>query len=817
MHASRPGPRATVVGAPPLVLATALLAVAAPAAASIPGAPAALARAAVASDSVGQTWYDIPAQPLPAALAAYARQSGLRLAGETDAAAMGAVRSAPVSGAFTAAEALRRLLAGTGFAGRVDAAAGTATLARAGGAQALERVVVRAEPARRRGYAAVRTTTATRTDTPLRDTPQAVSIVTRELIADQAMQGMADVVRYVPGITMGQGEGHRDAPTIRGNASTADFYVDGVRDDAQYYRDVYNVERVEALKGSNAMVFGRGGGGGVVNRVTRQAQWAPTRALSLTGGSFDQRRGTLDVGQALTDRVAARVTGLWEHSGGFRDRADLRRRGINPTLAIAAGPRTTIRLGYERFRDDRTVDRGIPSASGRPSAAPITAFFGNPDSSYSRLGVDAASAFVEHATEGGLTIRNRTVATRYDKFYQNVFAGAPLDAGTGTVRLGGYNSGTDRANLFNQTDLTWGATTGAVRHTLLAGAEVGRQATDNTRESGQFLDAAGLPLAAASVPFAAPTAGVPVRFVALASDADNHVVAGVASLYAQDQVALSARWQAIVGLRWDRFALRVRNNARVVDGAPRPQTALARTDAVLSPRAGLVFKPATAVSLYGNYSVSFLPGSGDQFGGLTPTSQTLRPERFRNRELGAKWEVSPALSLTTAAYQLDRTNTTAPNPNGDGTIVQTGSQRTNGVELGVAGRVLPAWEVAGGWAVQTARLRSRTSAARAGATPALVPHTTLSLWNRVRLPRDLGVGLGVVHQGRMYAAIDNAVTLPAFTRLDAAVFLPLGRLVRAQLNVENLLDRRYFATSHGNNNIMPGASRTVRLTLGSGF
>src|SRR5215218_3481400 len=187
------------------------------------------------------------------------------------------------------------------------------TTARDSAAQRLGRVVIKERATKASGYGASRTTTATKTDTPLRDTPQSVSIVGRQLIADQAMQNMADVVRYVPSITMGQGEGHRDAPTIRGNSSTADFFVDGVRDDAQYYRDLYNVERVEALKGSNAMIFGRGGGGGVINRVSKEAGFAPIRALSLEGGSFDHRRGMLDVGQALTSNVAARFNGMYEN------------------------------------------------------------------------------------------------------------------------------------------------------------------------------------------------------------------------------------------------------------------------------------------------------------------------------------------------------------------------------------------------------------------------------------------------------------------------------------------------------------------------
>ena len=137
--------------------------------------------------------------------------------------------------------------------------------------------------ARQRGYARLRTSSATKTLTPLRDVPQSVTVVSKDLIDDQGMRGMADVTRYVPGVTMGQGEGNRDQPTIRGNGTTADFFVDGMRDDVQYFRDLYNVERVEALKGGNALIFGRGTGGGVINRVTKEAEWTPTRELTASG------------------------------------------------------------------------------------------------------------------------------------------------------------------------------------------------------------------------------------------------------------------------------------------------------------------------------------------------------------------------------------------------------------------------------------------------------------------------------------------------------------------------------------------------------
>ena len=769
-----------------------------------PAAHAPTAHAPAAEDTSGRRRFDIPAQRLADALADFSRQADVRVTVEGG--ALAGLRSPAVEGTLAPTDALRRLLEGTGLAARftdarsVVIAAAAAAAGDAPRTQTLDRVVVRGAGTRGPGYAVRRSTTATRTDTPLRDTPQSVTLVTRELIADQAMQGMADVVRYIPGITMGQGEGHRDAPTIRGNSSTADFFVDGVRDDAQYFRDLYNVDRVEALKGANAMTFGRGGGGGVINRVSKEAGWGETRTLTLEGGSFDHKRATVDVGRGLTGAAAARLNGVYEKSGVFRDATSLRRVGVNPTATLAAGAGTTLRLGYEFFDDARTVDRGIPSFRGRPADADASTFFGDPDASRATLQVHAASATVERDAAPGLTVRNRTRFVHYDKFYQNVFPGAVNAAGT-QVTLSAYNNATTRGNLFNQTDVTWAAATGAVRHTLLAGAELGRQATDNVRNTGYF----GNTATSTAVPFARPTVTTPVTFRQSATDADNRVTATVAAAYVQDQVALSPRLQAIVGLRYERFGVDFHND--------RNGQVLRRDDAMLSPRAGLVFKPAEPVSLYGAYGRSYLPGSGDQFSSLTATSKTLEPERFSNYELGAKWDVRPALALTAAAYRLDRTNTAAPDPTDPTRTVQTGSQRTTGYELGVTGEVTDAWEVAGGWTSQRATITSTTAAARAGATVPLVPRHTLSLWNRYRVLPALGVGLGVVRQGDMYAAIDNAVTLPAFTRLDGAAFVSLGRQVRAQLNVENLLDARYYATSHGNNNIMPGAPRTVRLSL----
>jgi catecholate siderophore receptor len=262
-------------------------------------------------------------------------------------------------------------------------------------------------------------------------------------------------------------------------------------------------------------------------------------------------------------------------------------------------------------------------------------------------------------------------------------------------------------------------------------------------------------------------------------------------------------------VRVDRFALRFHNNRTAED--------LSRDDRLLSPRAGLIFKPLEAMSLYGSYGVSHLPSSGDQFSSLTATTETLKPERFANYELGAKWDATPALSLTGALFRLDRSNSASHDPLDATRTIQTGAQRTTGIELGATGQVTESWSVVGGISSQRARIVNATTAAPAGAIVPLVPRTTVSLWNKLQLSPTVGAGLGIVRQGAMYAAIDNSVTLPAFTRADGALFLRLPGDFQAQLNVENLFDTHYFATAQGNNNILPGAGRTVRFSLTAGL
>jgi catecholate siderophore receptor len=215
--------------------------------------------------------------------------------------------------------------------------------------------------------------------------------------------------------------------------------------------------------------------------------------------------------------------------------------------------------------------------------------------------------------------------------------------------------------------------------------------------------------------------------------------------------------------------------------------------------------------------MSYLPSSGDQFSSLTTITQQAKPEQFQNYELGAKWDVRPNILVTTAIYRLDRTNTRSTDPNDPTRIIQTGSQRTNGYEVGANGHVAPQWQIAGGYAYQNAFITSATTSAALGATVAQVPHHALSLWNRYQFAPRAGAGLGVIYRSDMFASIDNTVTLPSYVRTDAAVFFSLTPRLRLQANIENLFNASYYVNADSNTNISPGSPRALRVALTTRF
>jgi catecholate siderophore receptor len=657
-------------------------------------------------------------------------------------------------------------------------------------------------------YLAKRTSTATKTDTPLIDTPQSVTIVTKEQIKDQSFQSVGEALRYVPGVIPHQGEGNRDDVVIRGQRSNADFFVNGIRDDVQYFRDLYNVQQIEVLKGPNAMIFGRGGGGGVINRVLKGADGVPVREVTFQGGQFNDRRFAVDLGGKLTDTFAARLNAVYEDTDTYRRFVDIHRYGINPVIAFRPSDSTKVELSYEHFHDDRTADRGIPSQFGRPYnyRANTSTFFGNPDLNQARVDANIATATVEHETDAGLKMKSQLRYADYDKFYQNIFPGGAVNAAGTSVNLSAYNNTTNRENLFSQNDFTYKFDTGFMKHTLLAGFELGQQMGLSYRQSGFFNNTSS----SLAVSPLSPVTLAPVTFRNIASDANSTYRLGLAATYLQDQIELNQYLQFIAGVRYDRFDLSSRDR--------RTGATLERVDDLISPRFGVVVKPVQDVSVYGSYSVSYLPSAGDQFSSLSPGLVIAEPERFENREVGVKWDVTPALQLSAAVYDLDRTNQRLPDPNRAGFFLLSGATNARGFELAANGAITERWRVAGGYAYTDARIVSNTSATIvAGNTVGLVPLNTFTLWNKYDLTPNLGVGVGIINQTHSFASSDNTVRLPGFTRVDAGVFYKFTDYIRAQVNIENVFDRKYIATADGNNNISPGAPRTVRFQLTASF
>jgi catecholate siderophore receptor len=658
-------------------------------------------------------------------------------------------------------------------------------------------------------YDEKQTTTATKTNTALRDVPQAITVVTQEVIQDRAMHGVGDALLYVPGVGVAQGEGNRDTPVMRGNSTTADFFLDGLRDDVQYLRDLYNIDRVEALKGPNAMIFGRGGSGGIVNRVGKMADGKSHSDLSLQLGSWNRRRVEADLGRATSDAASFRVAAMAEDSESHRDGFEIRRFGINPTFSWQ-GASSGVEVTAEHFDDERVADRGVPSFEGRPVDVDPSTFFGNAALSPVQAEVDSFGLYLEHDFTDSVRLRNRTRAAHYDKSYQNVYPSTVSSDGS-LVNLAAYNNATQRSNLLNQTDLIV-ELGDRVRHTLLAGIELGRQETDNYRQTGFFPTdtCASTGSTAFCVPLDDPHYAGTVDFHNNGtSDADNHGVARIAAVYVQDQVEFSPHWQAIVGLRYDRFSVDFTSVTDLNNGRTGQFDV---TDHLLSPRAGLIYKPVESASIYANYSLAYVPRSGDQMSSLNATTAAFEPERFTNLEVGAKWDLRPDLAATLAVYRLDRRNVVIPDPADPTRSLLVKGQRARGVELGLSGRITQRWKLIGGYAWQDGELLERLSAtAPEGARLAQLPEHTFSLWNRYDFNDAWGVGVGAVRRSSLYPSTDNAVEVPGYTRFDGAVYYTVNERLKLQLNAENLFDREYFVAANSNNNITPGSPRAFYL------
>lgn len=647
----------------------------------------------------------------------------------------------------------------------------------------------------RESYVADDGSTATKTPTPLIDVPQSMSVITADQIEDQGVTQLNQALRFVPGVSLETGEGHRDEVFIRGQETTADFYLDGLRDDAQYYRSLYNVERIEVLKGANALIFGRGAGGGAINRVSKTAR---TSGAFVNGAAFVDSFGAFsvagDVNTPLADNVALRINSTYEEFDSHRDFYEGRFIGFTPTLTLDAGPDTRLVASYSYDDDERVVDRGIPSLNGEPLAGYDKTFFGDPDYNFSDVEVHIVRLRVEHDFSSTLNFNASLQYADYDKFYANLVPGGGTTATTASIS--GYDSGTDRQNLIGQMNLIGSFETGGISHTLLVGGEFTTSETDSVRDQARFNNGAD---SSVTVPLADVIATpafilVPQR----ASTSDLNTV----SFYVQDQVDFGIV-QLIGGVRYDEFRLQSEDLIGGFAGQ--------RKDSRWSPRLGAVVKPMDNFSLYASWSETFLPQSGDQFTVLSTTSANLDPETFENLEAGIKWSIKPELLLTAAVFRLTRDNTQAPDPANPGFVILAGESRVEGFEIGLAGEVVPSLNVSLGYAYLDGKVTQTTSSAVAGTTLQQVPEHHFTAWARYDVTDRLGIGAGLVHQSSQFASMSNNVVLPSYTRVDAAIFFDVTDSIALQLNVENLFDEEYYPSAHGDNNIQPAEPLNASL------
>ena len=682
---------------------------------------------------------------------------------------------------------------------------------------------------------------ALKSPTPIIDVPQSLSIIGAEQILEQGFDSIGDVVLYTPGITQSQGEGHRDAVVIRGVRTTADFFLDGVRDDVQYYRSLYNLEQVEVLRGPNALLFGRGGTGGLINRVTKKAEgdeaFIGYKSSGDTFGAFDI---ALDVNQPITDTVSFRLNANYESLNNHRDFFDGDRFGVNPTLRWEATPATTVDLSYEYANHERFVDRGIPSLNGEPAFDLADITFADPENNFTTLEAHIFNATVQHQFSDNIKGNLTAFYGDYDKVYSNFFASDAFDPATSSVELDGYIDTTARERFLLSANLVGEFETSSIGHTIVVGGEYIDTESDQNRlnnvfdSNGDDQESIFIDLTTSSnfVNFVGTnSAGVVTTGGFLDEDGDGFIDSNglpvdlndetlvdvqVFSAFIQDEIAVTDWLDIVVGGRFDRFDITV-NNLEPGDDFG----VATRVDEEFSPRVGVVLKPKENISVYGSFSESFLPRSGEQFTDINGDDAALDPDVFQNLEAGIKWDFLDSFSLTAAIFDIEATS---PQPvDGDGVgQLEVLDTEVQGFEAQLQGYITDEWFFSAGYshldgnAVDDVPVNGVEEEVEIGRLREL-PENTFNLWTTYDVTPQFGLGIGLTYQDESFANNDNQVTLPSFTRVDATAYYNVSDNLRLQVNVENLTDTEYFPNSHTNNNITVGAPINAKFTVSGRF
>ena len=665
----------------------------------------------------------------------------------------------------------------------------------------VERIVVQGK------YLSVNESNSVKSPTPIIDVPQSLSIITADEITARGINSIGDIIDYTPGVNTSQGEGHRDAVVFRGVRSTADFYIDGNRDDVQYYRSLYNIEQVEILRGPNALLFGRGGTGGILNRVSKKADLdADFTNYKASVNSFGGYNTEIDLNLSTSDTSAFRLNAMYEHLEGYRDFFDGDRYGFNPTARFELADETILDISYEYINHERFIDRGIPTgADGRPVEAFRNIVFGDPENNFNDLEAHVFRTNLEHRFNENLKGNFNVFYGDYDKVYANFFASSYDQINTpNQVTLDGYIDTTERENLILSGNLVGEFQTGDIGHTVIFGAEYIDTSSDQNRFNPEFssngddtenftifrpLNFRGL--AGVNASGQAVTTG----FTDL--NDDTRVDLQVTSLYIQDEIEISENLDVVLGARFDRFDIDVFNAANSEQRA--------RVDEEVSPRAGIIYKPQENISIYASYSESFLPRSGEQFANINGDNNRLDPDVFENQEIGIKWDFAEGMSFTAAVFDNEKTSPELEDNNAERFIIV--NSEFSGFELQLAGQVTEAWFMTANYSNLDGDFEDT------GRIPRELPENTFSVWNNYQVNEKFGLGLGVTYQDESFIDNGNTRTLPSYTRFDASAYYDISPKLRVQLNVENLFDKLYFPNAHSSHQVTVGAPFNATVSV----
>ena len=643
---------------------------------------------------------------------------------------------------------------------------------------------------------------------PILNVPQTVTIITDEDILDQGFRAIADIVRYVPGVVTTQGEGHRDALVIRGVRTTADFYQDGMRDDVQYYRSLYNVDQVEVLKGPNALLFGRGGTGGLINRVSKKALIGETfTGLNVGLDSFGAGDFAIDGNLEVNDSVAFRLNAHSDSLANHRDQYDGQRFGINPTMTFAVDSATMMDLSFEYLDHERYIDRGIPTANGAPVDALNGITYGTDGNIHTTEASILRGSLVHNYSDSGKI--NLTVAANdFNKMYQNLY----VNGFDGTnVELKGYNDVT----LRETTTISFSNVNEFDRGTLTVGLDILDTENQNTRFNSYF-DNQNSASSGVANSFLATNTSFQIdkdgNRTALDYTSDIKTKADtdleVTSLYLSGNIDLSDQWIMVLGARYEQVDTSIKKYT-VASGRSALTTGSATTsrdDSNVSPRLGVIYKPQNNMSLYLSYSESFIPKSGEQYKSWG-SNAAFDPDVYENTELGFKYDMESGISLAVSYFDQQTVKGQEDGVGGSEVI----GMEIDGFEIGIAGQINEQNSINFG-------LTSVDATASAGTGKVKeVPELTWSLWYTHQANDLFGLSFGAIYQDEQIIKSEGGPLLPDFTRIDMAMTLTPTETDTVRINIENLGDETYYPHSHSTHQVSVGESQNVRISYQKSF